>query len=79
MPCWIYLAFAHLTLSQALRRLHQLRILGHTLVVEFAKDQDHAVVLKSPKVSDRYAGRPGRASEVEVRLDVCPVHRFISL
>jgi len=27
---------------QALNRLHQLRILGHTLVVEFAKDQDNS-------------------------------------
>ncbi|XP_062848074.1 RNA-binding region-containing protein 3 isoform X2 [Trichomycterus rosablanca] len=41
--------------SEALKRLHQLRILGHTLVVEFAKDQDNIVVLKSPKVSDRLA------------------------
>lgn len=39
---------------QALKRLHQLRILGHSLIVEFAKDQDNVVVLKSPKVSDRY-------------------------
>ncbi|XP_053478212.1 RNA-binding region-containing protein 3 [Ictalurus furcatus] len=41
--------------SKALWRLHQLRILGHTLVVEYAKDQDNFVVLKSPKVSDRFA------------------------
>uniref|UniRef100_A0A672LF79 RNA-binding region-containing protein 3 n=1 Tax=Sinocyclocheilus grahami TaxID=75366 RepID=A0A672LF79_SINGR len=34
--------------SKALNRLHQLRILGHTLVVEFAKDQDHVTVLKDP-------------------------------
>jgi len=38
---------------QALNRLHQLRILGHTLVVEFAKDQDSVSVLKDPPVSDR--------------------------
>ncbi|TSU75978.1 RNA-binding protein 40 [Bagarius yarrelli] len=47
--------------SKALRRLHQLRILGHTLVVEFAKDQDNVVVLKSPKVSDRYGDKTRRA------------------
>ncbi|XP_046703052.1 RNA-binding region-containing protein 3 isoform X1 [Silurus meridionalis] len=41
--------------SKALRRLHQLRILGHTLVVEFGKDQDNVDVLKSPKVSDRFS------------------------
>lgn len=74
-PCWIYLAFYfHLTLSQALRRLHQLRILGHTLVVEFSKDQDNTVVLKSPKVSDRYADRTV-AREVGVHVDLCPVRR----
>ncbi|XP_038600688.1 RNA-binding region-containing protein 3 [Tachyglossus aculeatus] len=28
--------------AKALSRLHQLNILGHTLVVEFAKEQDHA-------------------------------------
>lgn len=38
---------------QALNRLHQLKILGHTLVVEFAKDQDNVTVLKDPPVSDR--------------------------
>lgn len=38
---------------QALNRLHQLRILGHTLVVEFAKDQDSVSVLKDPPVSNR--------------------------
>ncbi|XP_056306518.1 RNA-binding region-containing protein 3 [Danio aesculapii] len=41
--------------SKALNRLHQLRILGRTLVVEFAKDQDSASVLKDPPVSDRTA------------------------
>lgn len=38
--------------SKALNRLHQLRILGHTLVVEFARDQDNVTVLKDPPVSD---------------------------
>lgn len=40
---------------QALNRLHQLEILGHTLVVEVAKGQDHITVLKDPPVSDRSA------------------------
>ncbi|XP_030624657.1 RNA-binding region-containing protein 3 [Chanos chanos] len=43
--------------SKALTRLHQLKILGHTLVVEFAKDQDNATVLKPPPVSDRADSR----------------------
>ncbi|KAG7336415.1 hypothetical protein KOW79_001108 [Hemibagrus wyckioides] len=51
--------------SRALRRLHQLKILGHTLVVEFAKDQDHVVVLKSPKVSDRFADEPNEKEKKE--------------
>ncbi|XP_035511568.1 RNA-binding region-containing protein 3 isoform X1 [Morone saxatilis] len=37
--------------EKALSRLHQLDILDHTLVVEFAKDQDHVTVLKDPPVS----------------------------
>ncbi|XP_028288532.1 RNA-binding region-containing protein 3 isoform X2 [Parambassis ranga] len=38
--------------ANALSRLHQLDILGQTLVVEFAKGQDHITVLKDPPVSD---------------------------
>uniref|UniRef100_A0A8C7Q4D7 RNA-binding region-containing protein 3 n=1 Tax=Oncorhynchus mykiss TaxID=8022 RepID=A0A8C7Q4D7_ONCMY len=38
--------------AKALSRLHQLQILNHTLVVEFAKDQEHVTVLKDPPVSD---------------------------
>ncbi|KAI4896270.1 hypothetical protein NFI96_003661 [Prochilodus magdalenae] len=45
--------------SRALKRLHQLRILGHMLVVEFARDQDSGAVLSSPPVSDS----PGRADQ----------------
>uniref|UniRef100_H3DNQ1 RNA-binding region-containing protein 3 n=1 Tax=Tetraodon nigroviridis TaxID=99883 RepID=H3DNQ1_TETNG len=37
--------------ASALNRLHQLEILGHTLVVEVAKGQDHITVLKDPPVS----------------------------
>ncbi|XP_044196183.1 RNA-binding region-containing protein 3 [Thunnus albacares] len=36
---------------KALSRLHQLEILDHTLVAEFAKNQDHVTVLKDPPVS----------------------------
>lgn len=38
--------------AKALSRLHQLEILDHTLVAEFAKGQDHVTVLKDPPVSD---------------------------
>ncbi|KAF7659295.1 hypothetical protein LDENG_00000350 [Lucifuga dentata] len=38
--------------AEALSRLHQLQILDHTLVVEFAKGQDHFTVLTDPPVSD---------------------------
>ncbi|KAM3593376.1 uncharacterized protein V6R79_011675 [Siganus canaliculatus] len=38
--------------AQALSRLHQLEILEHTLIVEFAKGQDHVTVLKDPPVSN---------------------------
>ncbi|XP_034717735.1 RNA-binding region-containing protein 3 isoform X1 [Etheostoma cragini] len=44
--------------AKALSRLHQLEILDHTLVVEFAKGEDHVTVLKDPPVS--YSGKQGR-------------------
>ncbi|KAK7881640.1 hypothetical protein WMY93_030049 [Mugilogobius chulae] len=37
--------------AKALSRLHQLQILGHTLVVEFAKGEDSAVELKDPPLT----------------------------
>ncbi|KAK0134734.1 RNA-binding protein 40 [Merluccius polli] len=42
--------------AKALNRLHQLQILSHTLVVEFAKGQDHITVLKDPPVSGSATG-----------------------
>ncbi|XP_051738482.1 RNA-binding region-containing protein 3 [Ctenopharyngodon idella] len=51
--------------SKALNRLHQLRILGHTLVVEFAKDQDSVSVLKDPPVSNSGAGAQAEKGKKE--------------
>ncbi|KAG1926006.1 RNA-binding protein [Pimephales promelas] len=51
--------------SKALNRLHQLRILGHTLVVEFAKDQDSVSVLKDPPVSDSGAAAKAEKGKKE--------------
>ncbi|XP_051866838.1 RNA-binding region-containing protein 3 [Pristis pectinata] len=42
--------------AKALSRLHQLRCLGHTLVVEFAKEQEHIGALDEELLSDR--GKP---------------------
>ncbi|XP_068055778.1 RNA-binding region-containing protein 3 [Anomalospiza imberbis] len=39
--------------AKALSRLHQLKLLGHTLVVEFAKEQESAQVLSQPSASDK--------------------------
>uniref|UniRef100_A0A8D0C728 RNA-binding region-containing protein 3 n=1 Tax=Salvator merianae TaxID=96440 RepID=A0A8D0C728_SALMN len=39
--------------SQALSRLHQLNLLGHTLVVEYAKDQDSIHALSQPSLSEK--------------------------
>ncbi|XP_067845876.1 RNA-binding region-containing protein 3 [Heptranchias perlo] len=39
--------------AKALTRLHQLRCLGHTLVVEFAKEQEHVELLDQPLFSDK--------------------------
>lgn len=41
------------SVSQALSRLHQLELLGHTLVVQFAKGQDNVTALKDPPVLPR--------------------------
>ncbi|XP_047424679.1 RNA-binding region-containing protein 3 isoform X3 [Mugil cephalus] len=38
--------------ANALSRLHQLELLDRTLVVEFARGQDHVTVLKDPPVSN---------------------------
>ncbi|XP_072430998.1 RNA-binding region-containing protein 3 isoform X3 [Chiloscyllium punctatum] len=38
--------------AKALTRLHQLRVLGHTLVVEYAKEQEHVKQLKPGTVCD---------------------------
>lgn len=46
--------FKSLRVCQALSRLHQLELLGHTLVVQFAKGQDKFTVLKNPPVLPRY-------------------------
>ncbi|XP_042321262.1 RNA-binding region-containing protein 3 [Sceloporus undulatus] len=39
--------------AQALSRLHQLSLLGHTLVVEYAKDQDSARALSQSSLSEK--------------------------
>ncbi|KAJ6658435.1 hypothetical protein lerEdw1_020139 [Lerista edwardsae] len=39
--------------AQALSRLHQLTLLGHTLVVEYAKDQDSAPALSQSSQSEK--------------------------
>ncbi|XP_053268952.1 RNA-binding region-containing protein 3 [Pleuronectes platessa] len=44
--------------EEALVRLHQLEVLGQTLVVEFAKGQEDVTVLKDPPVSD--SGKGGK-------------------
>ncbi|XP_029473591.1 RNA-binding region-containing protein 3 [Rhinatrema bivittatum] len=39
--------------AKALSRLHQLKLLGHSLVVEFAKGQDHVQLLDQPTYSEK--------------------------
>nr|XP_033772399.1 RNA-binding region-containing protein 3 [Geotrypetes seraphini]XP_033772400.1 RNA-binding region-containing protein 3 [Geotrypetes seraphini] len=39
--------------AKALSRLHQLKLLGHTLVVEFAKGQDHVQLQDQPTYSEK--------------------------
>ncbi|XP_016085238.1 RNA-binding protein 40-like [Sinocyclocheilus grahami] len=59
--------------SKALNRLHQLRILGHTLVVEFAKDQDHVTVLKDPPVSKSGVGAQSEKGKKEKQQTSVPL------
>jgi len=47
-----FLSFLHYNYLKALSRLHQLKLLGHTLVVEFAKEQDRVQLLSQPSVSE---------------------------
>ncbi|KAM4637223.1 RNA-binding region-containing protein 3-like isoform 1-T3 [Amazona ochrocephala] len=49
---------------KALSRLHQLKLLGHTLVVEFAKEQDSVQVLSQPSVSEKC-----KSSEEQVKAE----------
>ncbi|OXB81519.1 UNVERIFIED_CONTAM: hypothetical protein H355_004425 [Colinus virginianus] len=49
----LFLSFFHYYHLKALSRLHQLKLLGHTLVVEFAKEQDSVQVLSQPSLSDK--------------------------
>lgn len=48
-----FLSFLCYNYLKALSRLHQLKLLGHTLVVEFAKEQDSVQVLSQPSVSEK--------------------------
>lgn len=48
-----FLSFLYYNYLKALSRLHQLKLLGHTLVVEFAKEQDSVQVLSQPSVSEK--------------------------
>ncbi|KAL2085565.1 hypothetical protein ACEWY4_018885 [Coilia grayii] len=43
---------SEISAAKALSRLHQLKVLGHTLVVEFARDQETVTVLKDPPVTN---------------------------
>ncbi|KAL7984866.1 hypothetical protein Chor_003436 [Crotalus horridus] len=44
--------------TQALSKLHQLNLLGHTLVVEYAKDQDSGLAISQPPEKDKSLEEP---------------------
>ncbi|XP_042675702.1 RNA-binding region-containing protein 3 [Centrocercus urophasianus] len=56
---------------KALSRLHQLKLLGHTLVVEFAKEQDSVQVLNQPSLSDKCKSSEEPVKEEEKREPSC--------
>uniref|UniRef100_A0A8D3E0M9 RNA-binding region-containing protein 3 n=1 Tax=Scophthalmus maximus TaxID=52904 RepID=A0A8D3E0M9_SCOMX len=50
--------------ANALARLHQLEILDHTLVAEFAKSQDHVTVLKDPVKEEKRKKRETKPPDI---------------
>lgn len=50
---FLFSFFLYYNYLKALSRLHQLKLLGHTLAVEFAKEQDSVQVLSQPSVSEK--------------------------
>ncbi|KAM6343672.1 RNA-binding region-containing protein 3 isoform 1-T2 [Alca torda] len=56
---------------KALSRLHQLKLLGHTLVVEFAKEQDSMQVLSQPSVSENCKSSEEPVKEEEKKEPNC--------
>ncbi|KAM6327634.1 RNA-binding region-containing protein 3 isoform 1-T2 [Podargus strigoides] len=56
---------------KALSRLHQLKLLGHTLVVEFAKEQDSVQVLSQPSVSEKCKSSEEPVKEEEKKEPNC--------
>ncbi|XP_035393340.1 RNA-binding region-containing protein 3 [Cygnus atratus] len=56
---------------KALSRLHQLKLLGHTLVVEFAKEQDSAQVLCQPLPSEKCKSSEELVKEEEKKEPNC--------
>nr|XP_038038794.1 RNA-binding region-containing protein 3 [Anas platyrhynchos]XP_038038795.1 RNA-binding region-containing protein 3 [Anas platyrhynchos]XP_038038796.1 RNA-binding region-containing protein 3 [Anas platyrhynchos] len=57
--------------AKALSRLHQLKLLGHTLVVEFAKEQDSAQVLSQPLPSEKCKSSEELVKEEEKKEPSC--------
>uniref|UniRef100_A0A8C6Z0R0 RNA-binding region-containing protein 3 n=1 Tax=Nothoprocta perdicaria TaxID=30464 RepID=A0A8C6Z0R0_NOTPE len=61
--------------AKALSRLHQLKLLGHTLVVEFAKEQDSMQVLSQPSPSEkRYVEEKKESSCLKIDDGIAPSH-----
>lgn len=61
------------TAAKALTRLHQLEVLGHTLVAEFAKGQDHVTVLKDPPLPDSNQNKKEGQKKQETKLPKIPL------
>nr|XP_009667635.1 PREDICTED: RNA-binding protein 40 [Struthio camelus australis] len=57
--------------AKALSRLHQLKLLGHTLVVEFAKEQDSIHVLSQPSLSEKSKSSEEPVKEEEKKESSC--------
>ncbi|XP_048352554.1 RNA-binding region-containing protein 3 [Sphaerodactylus townsendi] len=76
-----FATFAHENAAaQALSRLHQLSLLGHTLVAEYAKDQDsvHAVSQTSLSKKDKCLEEPVKEEKEKKKLGCLQIERGIA-
>ncbi|XP_007424832.1 RNA-binding protein 40 [Python bivittatus] len=64
--------------AQALSKLHQLNLLGHTLVVEYAKDQDSGHAVSQPSEKDKSLEEPVKEEKTQKDLSCLRIESGIA-